>query len=59
MARSKRGLTPHHIYLYDGDYDRLRELFPNLRPAEVVRSIVRRTIIDADKAVKIEAEADL
>ena len=37
-------LTKHHINLFAGDLDRLRELVPSVEPSIVVRKLVRDTI---------------
>lgn len=44
MPKKKSELTTHHINLYTGDLERLRELFPGNEPSKIVRALVRDCI---------------
>ena len=37
-------LTHHHILLYDGDFDRLGDLYNTKKPTTVIRALVRKHI---------------
>lgn len=53
MSKDDQGreLQKHTLHLFAGDYDRLAELFPNVKPAKLVRHLVRNTIknLEGDK----------
>lgn len=38
-------LTGHHLLLFEGDFNRLRELHPHDSPTSVVRQLVREHIV--------------
>lgn len=45
MTRARTSdLTTHHINLFKGDLNRLRELFPGHDPSKIVRALVRDCI---------------
>ena len=56
------GLQKHTLNLFEGDYEKLRELYPDIGASAVIRRIVRRYIeqvestgssIDAKVEIKI------
>lgn len=52
MARPKTDeLTRHAMFLFTGDFEKLKHLFPDVGAAYIVRHLVRNTI------KKIEGEA--
>jgi len=44
MAVEKEPMTKHTLHLYEGDYERLRELYPELGAAIVIRRLIRKHI---------------
>lgn len=42
-------LVKKTLFLFDGDYEKLRDLHPNLAPALVVRTLVRNHILKAEQ----------
>lgn len=63
MAKADpEGLSKHTLNLYPGDYEKLRELYPDVGAGAIIRRIVRRFIeqvevsgpsIDAKVEIKI------
>lgn len=39
-----RDLQKHTLFLFAGDYDELSGLFPNAKPAKIIRHLVRNLI---------------
>lgn len=37
-------LTKHTLHLFTGDYDKIRELFPDIGAAVIIRRIVRQYV---------------
>lgn len=45
MARKNLdGLIKHTLHLFEGDFDKLRRLYPAITPSEIVRTLVRNHI---------------
>jgi hypothetical protein len=60
MRRSDEDLQKHTLSLYEGDFVRLQELYPELGASLVIRRLVRKHIKDLDpKAKTIKVEVDL
>lgn len=62
MQKDDEGLQKHTLNLYEGDYEKLRQLYPDVGAGPIVRRIVRRFIeqveatggsIDAKVEIKI------
>ena len=46
----KDGLQKHTLFLYEGDYARLSEMFAGVAPALIIRKIVRKFIKEQEAA---------
>lgn len=47
MARSeKEPMQKHTLNLYEGDFERLQELYPEIGASMVIRKIIRKHIAD-------------
>lgn len=46
--RNSEKLTRHHVSLFEGDYSKLDQLFPELGTAAVIRQMVRNVIVRAE-----------
>lgn len=53
-----RELKKHTLFLFDGDYDRLRDLFPEADPAKVIRHLVR-DLIERTEGKKPDVQIEL
>lgn len=54
------GLSKHTLNLYPGDYEKLRELYPDVGAAAVIRRIVRRYIEQIEvTGVSIDAKVEI
>lgn len=60
MAKDDQGreLSKHTLYLFQGDYARLGELFPSATPAKIIRHLVRN-VIDGTRGERPVIEVDL
>lgn len=55
-------LHKHTFHLFKGDYERIRDLHPNVTPAETIRIIVRKHIERVEAAApspKLDVKIDL
>lgn len=56
----KEGLQKHTLHLYEGDYERIRQYYPDLGAAVVIRKIVRKFLLNIeDKARTDEPRVDV
>ena len=46
--KSQEKLTRHQVLLFDGDFDRLSEIYRRRKATEVVRLLVRRHLQEVD-----------
>lgn len=55
------GLSKHTLNLYPGDYEKLRELFPDVGAAAIIRRIVRRHIehVEATGSKSIDPKVEI
>lgn len=54
-----RDLQKHTLFLFEGDYDRLNQLFPKAKAAKVIRHLVRDLIKRTEGAAPdVEVELD-
>lgn len=53
-----RDLKKHTLHLFDGDFDRLRDLFPKSEPSRVVRHLVRDLIKRTEGNMNVELDGD-
>lgn len=51
--RSLDALQKHTLNLYEGDFDKITALFPDMQPSVVVRELVRSTIERHEAAAPI------
>ena len=60
MAKDKEGraLQKHTLNLFEGDWDRLGDLFPKVDTSKLIRHLVR-DLIDRTKGEKPDVELDL
>lgn len=62
---SKEPLRKHTLFLFDGDFDRLNELYPEVTASVMIRTIVRRFLnkvdpeVDSTQLPKLEVDIDL
>lgn len=52
------GLQKHTLHLYSGDYERIRELYPDLGAAVVIRKIVRKFLVNIEDKARSAAGED-
>lgn len=50
MPRGETELSKHTLNLFPGDYDKLREFYPDIGAATIIRRIVRAFIDQVEKA---------
>lgn len=50
--KSLTKLTRHQILLYDGDFDRLSEIYHRRKATEIIRTLVRNHIAAVEARVK-------
>lgn len=43
-----RPLSKHTLFLFEGDYQRLNDLFPDVKAAKVIRHLIRDLIARTD-----------
>jgi hypothetical protein len=60
MSKDESGkpITKHTLFLFDGDYARLNELFPQAKAAKVIRKMVRN-LIERVEGGKPDIEIDI
>ncbi len=46
-------LQKHTFHLYEGDYKKVQDLYPELGAAIVIRSIVRKFLIEIESGLKV------
>lgn len=61
MPKADEELTKHTLNLYEGDYEKLRELYPDVGAGAIVRRIVRRFIeqVEAQGGTSIDAKVEI
>lgn len=60
MAKDSEGrdITKHTLNLFTGDYDRLNDLFPQVKAAKVIRHLVR-DLIKRTEGAKPDVQIEL
>lgn len=48
VMKSLEPLSHHHVILYAGDFDRLKEIYSRRKATEVIRTLVRNHIIQIE-----------
>lgn len=56
MSKTSEETSKHTLHLRNGDYQRLRDLFPEVGAAFVIRKLVSNFIDKDKKTLEIEAE---
>lgn len=46
--KSPEKLTRHQVLLFEGDFDRLSDIYRRRRATEVIRLLVRRHLVEVD-----------
>lgn len=61
MPKSNEDLTKHTLFLRRGDFDKLREFYPQVPAAQVIRKIVSRVVdkVSTAGSVDVNMEIDL
>lgn len=61
MAKNDEDLSKHTLNLFPGDYDKLRELFPDVGAGPIIRKIVRNFItkVEQERSVNVKTEVKL
>ena len=63
MPKSEHELQKHTLFLYKGDYDRLKSLYPEAGAAVAVRKLIRKFLNEVDARVakpeKLNVEVEL
>ena len=59
MAVEMEPMQKHTLHLYEGDYEGLRELYPELGAAIVIRRLVRKHLKEIPPPVEIEPDKEL
>lgn len=59
MRKSKDALQKHTLQLFEGDYERIQSLHPELSAASVIRQIIRQYILKLDPPVELKIKGDL
>lgn len=53
-----RELQKHTLHLFEGDFDRIADLFPNAKPSRVIRLLVH-DLIQRTKGEKVDVKVDI
>ncbi len=53
MAKTEQ-LHKHTLFLYEGDYRRLQEYYPEIGAAKVIRKVVRKHLDTLDEKSKLD-----
>ena len=56
---SKADLKKHTLLLFDGDFDRLKDLHPDVTPSKVLRTLLRnhiKRVMEATPTPELETE---
>lgn len=61
MPKSEEELTKHTLNLFEGDYDKLRELYPDVGAGAIIRRVVRKFIeqVEATDASSLDAKVEI
>lgn len=59
MASEKEPMQKHTLHLYEGDYERIKALFPEVGAAIVIRRLVRKFLKDATPVPEITQNKEL
>jgi len=59
MAVEKEPMSKHTLHLYEGDYERLRELYPELGAAIIIRRLIRKHIRDTAPVPQVQGVKEL
>lgn len=61
MRKSHEDLTKHTLFLRSGDFEKLREFYPNVPTSHVVRKILSKVVdkLSASADVAVDMEIDL
>jgi hypothetical protein len=61
MQKSHEDLTKHTLFLRSGDFNKLREFYPNVPTAHVIRKILSKVVdkLSATDVVSTDMEIDL
>ena len=57
---SKADLKKHTLLLFNGDFERLKDLHPNVTPSKVLRTLLRnhiKRVMEATPTPELETEA--
>lgn len=59
MAVEKEPMTKHTLHLYEGDYERLRELYPELGAAIIIRRLIRKHIKEVAPVPQVQGVKEM
>ncbi len=54
--RSEQSLTKHTLNLYEGDYERVQDLYPDIGAAVIIRKVLRQFIEGIEAQAPATAE---
>jgi hypothetical protein len=52
-------LQKHTLNLFRGDFDRLRDFYPELDPSIVIRKLLRKHILDNEAEVEVKPKTEI
>ncbi len=59
MPKSSEDLTKHTLFLRTGDFDKLREFYPNISTARVIRKIVSQVVDGLTQTATVETKTEI